>query len=194
MSFPFLRTKELFTRQHHHQQRIIMWRLPAAELSTSRQSSSPASDRDDTTTDKSTTTTSSSTAPRLLELHVGPRCAAASSILRQWRLPGADRFSSFAQRRRQQPSFSTSSSDNNKTLYLHVGPAGECWTGHSIFAAKHLQPDYVRSIAIPVDTDPATLVSILEDDPLTAQQIYDQSSFPVDLAERMQAFQKEKNG
>ena len=166
-----------------------MWRLPAAELSTSRQSSSSVSDRDDKTSDKSTSNTL-----RFLQLHVGPRCAAASSILRQWRLPTADRYaSSFVQRYRQQP-LSTTSSDSNKTLYLHVGPAGECWTGHSLFAAKHLQPDYVRSIAIPDDTDPATLVSMLEDDPLTAQQIYDQSSFPVDLMERMQAFQKKETG
>ena len=33
-------------------------------------------------------------------------------------------------------------------LFLHVGPSGDCWTGPSIFAAKHLPPDYVKSIPL----------------------------------------------
>jgi hypothetical protein len=42
-------------------------------------------------------------------------------------------------------------SNNNKknALYLHIGPSGDCWTGPSLFAAKHLEPGYVRSILLP---------------------------------------------
>ena len=39
-------------------------------------------------------------------------------------------------------------------LFLHVSPSGDCWTGQEIFAAKHLQPDYVRSIPVPDGFDP----------------------------------------
>jgi len=35
------------------------------------------------------------------------------------------------------------------SLYLHVSPSGDIWTGAELFAAKHLQPDYVTSILIP---------------------------------------------
>ena len=44
---------------------------------------------------------------------------------------------------------------NKKTdvLFLHIAPCGDFWTGHEVFAAKHLQPDYVRSIAIPVEME-----------------------------------------
>jgi hypothetical protein len=38
-------------------------------------------------------------------------------------------------------------------LFLHIAPCGDFWTGHEVFAAKHLQPDYVRSIAIPADME-----------------------------------------
>mmetsp|Transcript_22187 Transcript_22187/g.47724 ORF Transcript_22187/g.47724 Transcript_22187/m.47724 type:complete len:167 (-) Transcript_22187:275-775(-) len=44
--------------------------------------------------------------------------------------------------------------DSGKTVYFHVSPSGDWWTGPSIFAAKHLQPDYVRSIPIPPGFDP----------------------------------------
>jgi len=36
-----------------------------------------------------------------------------------------------------------------KTLYLHVSPDGDWWTGYELFAAKHLQPDYVKSVVLP---------------------------------------------
>jgi hypothetical protein len=45
----------------------------------------------------------------------------------------------------------TTASHNTSHNYLHVGPSGDCWIGPSIFAAKHLQPDYVKSIALPPD-------------------------------------------
>jgi hypothetical protein len=40
--------------------------------------------------------------------------------------------------------------DQPKTKkYLHVGPCGgDVWIGDSIFAAKHLQPNYVKSIPL----------------------------------------------
>jgi hypothetical protein len=38
-------------------------------------------------------------------------------------------------------------------LFLHIAPCGDFWTGREVFAAKHLQPDYVRSIAIPKDME-----------------------------------------
>lgn len=38
-------------------------------------------------------------------------------------------------------------------LYLHVAPDGDYWTSGEIFAAKHLQPDYVKSIAIPYENE-----------------------------------------
>lgn len=33
-------------------------------------------------------------------------------------------------------------------MYLHIAPCGDFWTDTEIFAAKHLQPDYVKSIPI----------------------------------------------
>jgi len=74
-------------------------------------------------------------------------------------------------------------------LYLHVGPAGECWTGASIFAAKHLQPDYVKSVQLPDDfvDNPSAIEHLLEDleeDPATAQQIYDSEQIPEALLDK----------
>lgn len=39
--------------------------------------------------------------------------------------------------------------ENEKKQYLHIAPCGDFWVGDEVFAAKHLQPDYVKSIAIP---------------------------------------------
>lgn len=66
-------------------------------------------------------------------------------------------------------------------LYLHVGPSGDCWTGTSIFAAKHLQPDYVKSLVLPKDTDISSLLEQLEADPSVAQTIYDEEKIPPSL-------------
>ena len=41
-----------------------------------------------------------------------------------------------------------SENKKNPPLYLHVGPSGDCWTGHSIFAAKHNQPGYIKSVPL----------------------------------------------
>ena len=47
----------------------------------------------------------------------------------------------------------SSSSTKPKQHYLHLAPDGDYWTGREIFAAKHLQPDYVRSVPIPPRED-----------------------------------------
>lgn len=85
----------------------------------------------------------------------------------------------------------------SKTIYLHVGPSGDCWTGDSIFAAKHLQPDYVKSIPLPgdiIDGDDDdddmqqkidNLLEVLEDDQELAASIYDAESIPSDLLDRI---------
>ena len=31
-----------------------------------------------------------------------------------------------------------------------MAPCGDYWTGHEVFAAKHLNPDYVKSIPVPI--------------------------------------------
>ena len=55
----------------------------------------------------------------------------------------------------------------NKSLYLHVPPSGDVWTGHEMFAAKHLQPDYVKSVSLegeaPVIVDGTLLIELLEE-------------------------------
>ena len=45
-------------------------------------------------------------------------------------------------------------SDKKDRLYLHVAPCGDYWTGHEVFAAKHLNPDYVKSIPVPLKVAP----------------------------------------
>mmetsp|Transcript_14261 Transcript_14261/g.23614 ORF Transcript_14261/g.23614 Transcript_14261/m.23614 type:complete len:120 (+) Transcript_14261:139-498(+) len=77
----------------------------------------------------------------------------------------------------------SSSTTNSTILYLHVGPSGDCWTGPSIYAAKHLQPDYVKSIPLPsqVGNNIESLLERLEDDVTIAQQIYDTAKIPDEL-------------
>lgn len=80
--------------------------------------------------------------------------------------------------------YSSSSSllNNNDTVYLHVGPSGDCWTGPSLFAAKHLQPDYVKSIPL-MDPNvcPETLVELLEENTILVQKIYDAGVLPPEI-------------
>lgn len=91
--------------------------------------------------------------------------------------------------------------NNEKMVYLHVGPAGECWVGSSIFAAKHLQPDYVKSIPLPQqqqqqqagnnsDTDDhfslqEALVEEIENNPHLGQEIYDKEVIPLQVLDRL---------
>ena len=78
--------------------------------------------------------------------------------------------------------------DTKKPVFLHVGPSGDCWTGSSIFAAKHLQPDYVKSIPLPDETICVeTLVEVLEEDSKLAQEIYDEGTLPKVLLDQVRA-------
>jgi len=80
---------------------------------------------------------------------------------------------------------SNSTKIKEPVMYLHLGPSGDCWTGDSIFAAKHLQPDYVRSIPLKSGTCTDTLLEVLEENENWAQEIYDTQSFPSDLMHRL---------
>ena len=82
----------------------------------------------------------------------------------------------------------TETKTKESAIYLHVGPSGDCWTGHSIFAAKHLQPDYVKSIKLDLNMNIPHLLELLEDHPKWAFEVYDSQTFPNEL---MQAL---KNG
>lgn len=81
---------------------------------------------------------------------------------------------------------SSTSKTSTQLLYLHVGPSGDCWTGASIFAAKHLQPDYVKSIALPQNLSADDLIETLENDPRLTQQIYDTETIPLELLRSLQ--------
>lgn len=86
-----------------------------------------------------------------------------------------------------------SSENGESTLFLHVGPSGDCWTGYSIFAAKHLQPDYVRSVALPRNCDEAQAEALLEaidGDTALQRQIYDEKRIPETLFSKL----KQKHG
>jgi hypothetical protein len=67
-----------------------------------------------------------------------------------------------------------------------VGPSGDFWTGHSIFAAKHLQPDYVKSVKLDETLDVDKLLELLEDngDEWT-RTIYDEEVLPQELLDRL---------
>ncbi|KAL9181726.1 hypothetical protein ACHAXT_012069 [Thalassiosira profunda] len=49
---------------------------------------------------------------------------------------------------------SNAGKDGRDKMYMHVSPSGDWWTGSAIFAAKHLQPDYVKSVPLPDGFDP----------------------------------------
>lgn len=94
-----------------------------------------------------------------------------------------------------------------KKIYLHVGPSGDSWIGDAIFAAKHNQPGYVKSIPLRNDDnsiwkDTTTdfnedmgnlLVDILDEHQEWAQEIYDTECFPESLQKHMQSLQEEDN-
>jgi hypothetical protein len=75
----------------------------------------------------------------------------------------------------------SSTTATTRPLYLHVGPSGECWTGDEIFAAKHLQPDYVKSILLPPNVDPTRVLELVEADVKLGQRIYDEARLPPSL-------------
>ncbi|KAL7466364.1 hypothetical protein ACHAXS_006662 [Conticribra weissflogii] len=70
-------------------------------------------------------------------------------------------------------------------IYFHVSPSGDWWTGPPIFAAKHLQPDYVRSIPIPSGFDPHAFFGDHEQNDDQKQdllcRIYDDGEFPSEM-------------
>lgn len=45
-------------------------------------------------------------------------------------------------------------SERREQTYFNVSPGGDWQTGSSVFAAKHLQSDYVKSIPFPGKFDP----------------------------------------
>ena len=81
---------------------------------------------------------------------------------------------------------SNSISGDLKTKYLHIAPDGDYWVGTTIFAAKHLQPDYIKSIPIPKGFDPEDYFENLLD-PEEAEEIlrkaYDDGTLPFDVTE-----------
>ena len=78
------------------------------------------------------------------------------------------------------------SSSITKPTFLHIGPSGDCWAGASIFAAKHLQPDYVKSIMLPPQACVESLLDRLESDPKLAQKVYDDENALLPLLELSQ--------
>ena len=86
-----------------------------------------------------------------------------------------------------------SSSSSLDQVFLHVGPSGDCWTGSNIFAAKHLQPDYVKSIPIPNNVCVDALMENIQDDEKLMQQVYDEGKLPLDLLLQSTNDYKEKS-
>lgn len=73
-----------------------------------------------------------------------------------------------------------------ETIYLHVGPSGDFWQGPSLFAAKHLQPDYVKSIRLKdhLEDQVDLLLELLEEEDSHGEwirSIYDEGVLPADL-------------
>jgi hypothetical protein len=85
--------------------------------------------------------------------------------------------------------FAGGSSHDGDKVYLHVGPAGDCWTGDNIFAAKHLMPDYVKSILLPNDLSTEILLEEMEENPDLGQQAYDTELLPEVLVKRVREAQ-----
>ena len=93
----------------------------------------------------------------------------------------------------------------SKKIYLHVGPSGDSWIGDAIFAAKHNQPGYVKSIALCnednflcedtamgiVEDEGSLLIDVLDEHPDWALEIYDTESFPENLQERLKSIYDE---
>lgn len=101
----------------------------------------------------------------------------------------------------------TSAASNDKKIYLHVGPSGDSWIGDAIFAAKHNQPGYVKSIPLIDDgstfcghtiarieeDEGSLLIEVLEEYPEWAQKIYDTECFPESLQRHLKSLHEEDN-
>lgn len=94
-----------------------------------------------------------------------------------------------------------------KKIYLHVGPSGDSWIGDAIFAAKHNQPGYVKSIPLcnsdnligkdataEINEDMTSLlIDVLDEHPEWAQEIYDTECFPETLQHHLKSLYEEEN-
>jgi hypothetical protein len=98
----------------------------------------------------------------------------------------ASRHSRLLQRIRYRRNQTDTSSSKSET-FLHIGPSGDCWTGASLFAAKHLTPDYVKSIPlISLDEDAiARLLDLLHEEPAWCHQMYDTQQIPDEVLLRV---------
>jgi cyclic pyranopterin monophosphate synthase len=86
----------------------------------------------------------------------------------------------------------TVTATNNNTvppllMYLHVGPNGDVWTGTAMFAAKHLPPDYVKSVELDEELQQHgdLVVEVLEDHSDWAQEIYNTSMITPAMREKI---------
>ena len=73
---------------------------------------------------------------------------------------------------------------NGKTnqVYLHIAPCGDYWTGYEVFAAKHLNPDYVKSLPIPnnIEFDPEEALEYYDGDlDSLLKEAYDREDFSI---------------
>jgi len=95
----------------------------------------------------------------------------------------------------------TTTNTNTSTRYLHIGPSGDCWTGASMYAAKHLQPDYVKSFILSFPTHTSLLfvcdeipemevllVEFLEEHNDMAHQLYDEGCFTNDFWIQLESY------
>mmetsp|Transcript_11055 Transcript_11055/g.22898 ORF Transcript_11055/g.22898 Transcript_11055/m.22898 type:complete len:158 (+) Transcript_11055:110-583(+) len=101
--------------------------------------------------------------------------------------------------------FNSTVATNDNKIYLHVGPSGDSWIGDAIFAAKHNQPGYVKSIALFDDSnvgckdttigihedEGSLLIEALEEHPEWAQEIYDTEVFPQSLQQHLKSLYEE---
>jgi len=91
------------------------------------------------------------------------------------------------QRQRQQSRPASRCKTNRAITYLHIAPDGDWWIGSEIFAAKHLQPDYVRSFILHENVNIDNwLQNIGEETEQTKvlQKIYDDQKLPDGIGTR----------
>ena len=82
---------------------------------------------------------------------------------------------------RNTPGIERSFTSSTETVFLHIAPCGDHWTGSAIYAAKHNPSGYVKSLPLPPTTDFAAFeetLSALSDPSL--QEIYDTGCLPAE--------------